>query len=181
MMSRNLKVLFLILLYGVVLGCAQEELNSYEPEDTNAFTYNGATYPLMAAIVLDEETSANTASDIKISLFNKSSAEITSNSDVTDLSYVSFEVVDIDLNQTTYNQIDDYTVSINGSVTDSEFHPGTILLSSSDADSHLFAQSGVVTITNYTAYNIVFTFSFTRTDGTLISGSYDGNYLLSGN
>ena len=47
-----------------------------------------------------------------------------------------------------------------------------------DSQSDVYAQSGSVTVTNFTQFNIVFTFSFTRNDGQVISGSYDGNYYM---
>ncbi|WP_407557775.1 hypothetical protein [Winogradskyella sp. 4-2091] len=176
--SHILTILFFTL---ITFGCAPEENTSYTPEDTNEFSYNGNNYPLMSAIIVDSNSSASESGKISINIFNKSSSKITSNSDLTDVSYVNFEVDDINLQNTTYNSIDAFSVSINGSITGSEFNPGTQLLSDSDPDSDLYAQSGFVTITNYTAYNIVFNFSFTRNDGTIITGSYDGNYLITGN
>jgi len=110
-------------------------------------------------------------------LFNKTSSQITSNVDLDDIAYVYFDLGTESIQNTTYNNIENYAISINGSIVDSEFNPGTILLSNNDPDSDVFAQSGSVTITNFTAYNIVFTFTFTRTDGQVITGRYDGNYL----
>ncbi|BAO74433.1 hypothetical protein [Winogradskyella sp. PG-2] len=110
-------------------------------------------------------------------MFNKTSAEITGNGDLIDISYVFFDINDITIQNTTYNQIKDYDISINSTVVDSEFNPGTILLADNEPDSDVCAQSSFITFINFTEYNINFTFTFTRNDGQVISGSYNGYYL----
>ncbi|WP_282031545.1 hypothetical protein [Winogradskyella eximia] len=166
------------LLFALIFSsCSPEDNTSTTPEDPNVFIFNGVSYPLVSAIITDENTTTNAPSDIGISLFNKTSSEITGNEDLDTVAFVYFDIHTGSLENTTYDTIEDYDISINGSFVDSEFNPGTILLSDNDPDADVFAQSGSVTITNFTAYNIVFTFTFTRTDGQVITGRYDGNYL----
>lgn len=177
MNPNQFRVLALMLSITFV-SCSSDDTSSIPDEANNAFTFNGNTYNLMSAIIVDENTTNNDPSDISISLFNKTSTEITSNTDLSDISYVNFKIVDATIQNTTYNQIDNYDVSINSSITNSEFTAGTVLLSDADSQSDVYAQSGSVTVTNFTQFNIVFTFTFTRNDGQVISGSYDGNYFM---
>ena len=176
-MTPKLPYLFTLLFAFIIMGCAPED-NTTPAEDTNEFIFNGVTYPLISAIITDENTTTNDPSNISIRLFNKTSSEATSNQDLEDIAFVNFEVEAINLENTTYTTFENYNISINGAIVNSEFNPGTILLSHDDPDSDVFAQSGSVTITNFTTYNIVFTFTFTRNDGEVITGSYDGNYLF---
>ncbi len=174
------KLLHLLVLFCTLIlcACSPDDDNTISEEKISEFTFNGETYDLVSAIITDENTSSDNPSKIGISLFNKTSDEVTSNADLTDISYVYFDFEDTTIQNTTYNQIDDYNVSINGSVVDSEFTIGTILLSDNDSESAAYAQSGSVTVTNFTQFNIAFTFTFTRSDGQVISGSYDGPYFM---
>lgn len=169
--------LVVLILTLVLLACSPEENTNIIDNANKEFTFNNETYDLESLIIYDENTTTTEPSTIRISLFNKQSSVITSNADVDDVTYVYFEVNATNLEQTTYSNIDDYNVSINNSVVDSDFITGTTLLNSSDPESDIFAQSGFITITNFTQFNIVFTFTFTRADGQIISGRYDGNYL----
>jgi len=180
-MRSKLPYLLALLCAVLLVACSPEDSTTNSEETTNEFVFNSVTYNLVTAIVTDENTTTNDPSEIGISLFNKSSSEITSNGDLDNVSYVYFDFDDVTIQNRTYNQIDDYDISINGSIVDSEFNPGTILLSDNDSESDVYAQSGLVTVTNFTQYNIAFTFTFTRNDGQVISGSYNGNYLLPGN
>ncbi|MCB0399900.1 MAG: hypothetical protein KDD26_09825 [Winogradskyella sp.] len=177
-MNPNLLRILALMLSIALVSCSSDDTSSIPDETNNEFTFNGNTYDLMSVIIVDENTANNDPSDISISLFNKTSAEITSNNDLSDISYVNFKIVGTTIQNTTYNQIDSYDVSIDSSITNSEFTPGTVLLSDDDSQSDVYAQSGTVTVTNFTQFNIVFTFTFTRYDGQVISGSYDGNYYM---
>ncbi len=177
-MNPNLFRILALVLCMAFASCSSDDTSSIPDETNNAFTFNGNTYDLMSVIIVDENTTNNDPSDISISLFNKTSSEITSNNDLSDINYVNFKIVDATIQNTTYNEIDSYDVSINSSITNSEFTAGTVLLSDDDSQSDVYAQSGSVTVTNFTQFNIVFAFSFTRNDGQVISGSYDGNYYM---
>lgn len=179
----NLKSLYLtaLLLTITLISCSPESNTNTTPENTGEFNFNGVNYPLITAIITEEEATTNSSSKIGINLFNKTSAEITSNNDTNEIDYVYFEFTADTIENTTYNSINRYDISVDGAIVDSEFISGTIFLSDSDPESDVFAQSGSVTVTNFTAYNIVFSFTFTRTDGQIITGSYDGNYLLQNN
>ncbi|WP_299116092.1 hypothetical protein [uncultured Winogradskyella sp.] len=176
-MKPNLSHLFALVLTVVLMACSSDDSSSIPDEATNEFIFNGVTYNLVSAIITDENTSNDDPSDISISLFNKTSSEITNNENLSDISYVYFDFEDVTIQNMTYTQIEDYDVSVNGSIVDSEFNPGTILLSDNNPESDVYAQSASVTVTNFTEFNIVFTFTFTRNDGQVISGSYDGNYF----
>lgn len=180
-MKPNLPSLVALLLACLLVSCSADDGDGISDETSNEFTFNGVSYNLVSAIITDENTSTNDPSDISISLFNKTSAEITGNGDLNDISFVYFNFEDVTIQNTTYTQIEDYDVSIDGSVVDSEFYHGTVLLSDDDSESDVFAQSASVTVTNFTQFNIAFTFTFTRNDGEIISGSYDGNYYMPSN
>ncbi len=177
-MNPNLFRILALALCMAFASCSSDDTNSVPDETNNEFIFNGTTYNLVSAIIVDENTANNDPSEISISLFNKTSTEITGNNDLSDISYVYFDFEDTTIQNTTYSQIEDYDISINGNVVNSEFTPGTVLLSDDDPQSDVYAQSGSVTVTNFTEFNIVFTFTFTRTDGQVISGSYDGNYFM---
>ena len=178
-MKLNLPHLLVLAFTIVLTSCSSDDYNATPIEDTNQFTFDNDTYDLVSAIVTDANASSNETGQIGIRLFNKTSAEITSNSDLNDITYVYFEVQDVNLQALTYTEINAYDVSINGSVIDSEFNAGTILLSANDPESDVYAQSASITITNFTAFNIDFTFTFTRNDGQVVSGRYNGNYIQS--
>ena len=177
-MKSKLPQVLGLLLAITLMACTSDDTSSIPNDDTNQFTFNGVTYNLVTAVVNDENTSTNDVSEIGISLFNKTPSEIAGNGDLTDVNFVYFDFDDVTIQNTTYSQIDDYDISINSAVVDSEFIAGTVLLSDSDVEADVFAQSGSVTITNFTDFNIRFTFTFTRNDGQVISGSYDGSYIL---
>jgi hypothetical protein len=177
-MKLKLPILLALVFTIVLTSCSSDDDNTISDENTKEFTFNGETYDLVTAIISSDDTSTNDGSKIGIRLFNKTSSEITSNSDLDDITFVYFELEAVNLEATTYTEIDYYDVSINGSVVDSAFNAGTILLSADDSESDIFAQSASVTIRNFTAFNIDFTFTFTRNDGQVISGRYNGNYLL---
>ena len=176
-MKLKLPHLLTFLFTIVLMACSPEESNSSADDPINEFIFNGENYDLISVIIYDENTVTSDPSDIRISLFNKTSSVITSNADVDDVTYVYFEVNATNIEATTYNDIEDYNVSINNSVINSEFITGSTLLSNNDTESDVFAQSGSLTITNFSQFNIDFTFMFTRNDGQIISGRYNGNYL----
>lgn len=168
---------WLLLFSLFLMGCSADQDNGIAPEAENKFIFNGVTYDLISAIITDQNSSSNNPSEIGISLFNKTSSEVTSNTNLDDVSYVYFDFEGENIQNITYNQFNDYDISIDGSFVDDEFNPGTILLSDVDETSDTYAQSGSVTVTNFTQFNIAFTFTFTRNDGQVISGSYDGQYF----
>lgn len=169
----------LALVFTVVLSsCSSDDDNTIPVENIKEFTFNVETYDLLTAIISNDDTSTDDENEIGIRLFNKTSSEIISNTDLDDITFVYFELETANIEATTYTEIESYDISINGSVVDSEFDAGTVLLSAADSESDLYAQSGSITIRNFTTFNIDFTFTFTRNDGQVISGRYNGNYLL---
>lgn len=176
-MNSRIHYLFILLFSLIYVTCAPEENSGISMEDTNEFTFDGQTYNLISAVVYDENTTANEPSAISVSLYNKTSSEIVGNNNIEDVTYVYFNIEDVTIQNTTYTQIDSYDVSIDGAFVDSTFNSGTVLLSDSDPESDVYAQSTSIDIINFTQYNINFTFTFTRNDGKVISGSYNGNYL----
>ncbi|MBC2846085.1 hypothetical protein [Winogradskyella flava] len=180
-MKPKLPCLIAMLFACILVSCSPDDGDGIPNENAGEFIINGESYNLVSAIITDENTSTIDSSEISISLFNKTSAEITGNSDLSDISYVYFEIEDTTIQNTTYSQIEDYDVSINSTVIDSEFNHGTVLLSDDNPESDMYAQSASMTVTNFTQFNIAFTFTFTRNDGQVISGSYDGQYFMPSN
>jgi hypothetical protein len=168
----------LVLILAIILmSCSTDDNNSIPDENINKFTFNNETYDLVSAIISDDDSTTDNADEIEIRLFNKTSSEITSNVDLDDITFVYFKIQDTDIQQTTYNQLEDYSVSIDGSVLESEFNYGTFLLSNNDSESDIYAESASITVTNFTTFNIDFIFTFTRNDGQVISGRYNGSYF----
>lgn len=171
----------IILLTGIVLtsSCSSDD-NSDDTENIqmNQVTFDGASYPLTTAWISDENTTTNDPSDIGFNLFNKTTAEINDGDDLIDITTIYFDFTEVELQEKTYTDILDYNISINGTRTSGDFTAGTVLLSDNDASSDIYASSSMVTINDLTATTIDLTFSFTRNDGQVISGSYNGNYTV---
>lgn len=173
---------FFVLFFSIVLllSCSSDdssENNSNPNEDQNEITFNGESYELKSAWVNDENTTDNEPSDIGINLSNKTVSENSSGNDLSNITAVYFDFIDTKLQETTYTDITDYEISVGGTLTNGNFIPGTILLSDSDSNSNIYAANSTVTINNLTTTTVDLTFSFTRNDGQIISGSYNGTYV----
>jgi len=169
-------VLFTVTIF--VSSCSSDDSSDKTPnEPENKIIFNGTSYSLVTAWINDENTTTNDPSDIGFNLFNKSTEDINSGNDLTGLTAIYFDFSEVVLQETTYTDILDYDISINGTLTNGNYTPGTILLSDDDSNSDIYASSSSVTINDFTATTVDLTFSFTRNDGQIISGNFSGNYI----
>jgi len=177
----NFKTIKLAVLFTATIfisSCSSDDNsdnNQNEPE--NGITFNGTSYSIITAWINDENTTTNDPSDIGFNLFNKTTADINSGNDLTGITAIYFDFSEVELQETTYTDILDYDISINKTLTNSNYTPGTVLLSDDDSNSDIYASSSTVTINDLTATTVDLTFSFTRNDGQVISGNFSGNYI----
>lgn len=177
---KNINLFLCLLITIVFFNCSDDESSNdnQTPTITNQFTINGQSYELQSAFVYDESDEPNEVSEIGITLTNKSFQEIATQTNTENVTLIYFDFDDITVNQTTYNDITDYNFSVNGTVTNEEFLSGTILLTDDSDLTNLNASSGEVTINSISDTSIDLSFTFTRTDGVVISGSYSGLYQV---
>ena len=177
MNSNFLKLLTFFTVLISFISCSSDDNPDNPNQSKNQVTFNGNAYSITSAWINDENTATNDPSDIGINLFNKTTAEINSGNDLTNITRIYFDFTEVDLQEKTYTEILDYDFSINGTLIDGVFDPGTILLSDNDSNSDIYASSSIVTISNLTETTVDLSFSFTRKDGKVISGNYSGNYI----
>ena len=176
---KTTRLLVLLIVSTFVYSCSSDDDSGNEPTgQNNEFSFNGQSYSLTTAWIYDENTTTNDPSEIGINLFNKTNSEINGIGDLNSINHIYFDFDDVNIQATTYTQITDYDVSINGTRLNGAFDSGTVLLSDSDPQSNLYASSGSITINSVTENTVDLTFTFTRTDGEIISGSYNGNYTV---
>lgn len=173
---------FAALFFSIALlsSCSSDdssENNSNPNENQNQITFNGESYELKSAWINDENTTDNQPSDIGINLSNKTVSENSSDNDLSNITAIYFDFTDTELQEITYTDITDYEISVGGTRSNGNFMPGTILLSDNDSNSNVYASNSTVTINNLTTTTVDLTFSFTRNDGQIISGSYNGTYI----
>jgi len=142
------------------------------------FNYNSQFYALNTASYVDENVEdETTVSPLSITLSN---VNLTSSNAISNVTKLYFDFEGITLEEGEIASIQDYSLEIGGAfVPNSEdenftYTNGTFLLNS--AQSGLTATEKIVTITSLTESNISLTFSFTRADGQIFSGSYSGIY-----
>jgi hypothetical protein len=175
---KPIKLLFLFILSIFISNCSSDDSSDNTPnQPENQVTFNGTSYSITTAWINDENTTTNDPSEIGVNLFNKTTEEINSGNDLTNITRVYFDFDDVTVQETTYTQITDYDFSINGSVTNGVFNNGTVLLSDEDPLSDFYASSGSVIINSISESTVNLEFTFTRNDGQVISGSYFGNYI----
>ena len=163
-----------ILLFSILfLSCSSDD--SSGNSNQNGFTFNGTFYEVKTVYINDENTTDSNPSDIGFSLINKTSSEINSGNDLSNVATLYFDFNAVNVEQTTYTNILDYNGKINVNRTSGSISGGTEILS--DNETTLQANNISVTINNITSTTVNFTFSFTRTDGQTVSGQYNGNYL----
>lgn len=101
-----------------------------------------------------------------------------SGNDLNNITKIYFDFSEVELQEKTYIDILDYNISINGSLIDGVFNSGTVLLSDNNPQSNLYAATSSVTINTITENTVDLDFSFTRNDGEVISGKYNGTYII---
>jgi hypothetical protein len=168
-----MKKIGLLLFSILILSCSSDDNSGNSNQ--NGFTYNGIFYPVKNVFINDENTTDNNPSDISFSLVNKTVSEISSENDLSNITSLYFDFNAITIEQTSYTNILDYNARINASRTSGNIVGGTEILSDNNAE--LQATNINITINSITSTTINFSFSFTKTNGQIISGQYNGNYL----
>lgn len=175
---KKIKFAVLLTVVSFISSCSSDDnSNNTQNQPENEVTFNGTSYSITTAWINDENTTTNDPSEIGVNLSNKTTEEINSGNDLTNITRVYFDFDDVTVQETTYTQITDYDFSINGTVTNGVFDAGTVLLSDNDPQSDFYASSGLVTINSISESTVDLEFTFTRNDGQVISGSYIGNYI----
>src|SRR5690606_9663002 len=112
----KLAILFTATIF--ISSCSSDDSSDNTPdEQVNEVTFNGNSYSLITAWINDENTTTNDPSDIGFNLFNKTTADINSGNDLTGITAIYFDFSEVDLQETTYTDILDYDISINGTLT----------------------------------------------------------------
>ena len=178
MKIKTIKFAVLFTLALFISNCSSDDNSDNTPNQREKeVTFNGTSYTITTAWINDENTTTNDPSEIGVSLSNKTTEEINSGNDLTNVTHVYFDFDDVTVQETTYTQITDYDFSINGTMTNGIFDAGTVLLSDEDPQSDFFASSGSITINSISESAVDLEFIFTRNDGQVISGNYIGNYI----
>ena len=163
-----------ILLFSILMLSCSSDDNSGD-SNQNGFTYNGTFYEVKTVFINDENTADNNPSDISFNLVNKTISEISSENDLSNISSLYFDFNDVNVEETTYTNILDYNAKINSNRTSGNIVGGTEILSDNNTD--LQATNINITINSITSTTVNFSFSFTKANGQIISGQYNGNYL----
>ncbi|WP_338731996.1 hypothetical protein [Mangrovimonas cancribranchiae] len=178
----KIKLIYIFIITLISFSCSSDD-DSADNEilrTNNQVSFEGENYPLSTVLIFDENIETDEPSDIGFNLYNKTTNEINSalngETDLTNIVHFYFDFTEVDLQETTYTDILDYSFSINGTLSDGNYDDGTEILSDNDPNSELYASNSVVTINNLTETTVDLSFSFTRNDGQVISGSYNGAY-----
>lgn len=179
MKTKVFKFLLILLVIKLISSCSSDDNNSNNiiiNESPGNLTYNGQSYDLVTLYIHDENIENNDPSDIGFSFANKTEAEINSGNQLTNIVNIYFDFTESNLQEVTYTNVLDYNISLNGTYNNGSFSEGNLILS--NVDNNLEASSSTVTIINLTETTVNLTFSFTRIDGEIISGSYNGTYII---
>lgn len=175
-MNTFFKTIVAVFAVCILFSCSDDEgvrdLAKY------GFSYNSQFYALNTASYVDENIEdETTVSPLSITLSN---VNLISSNAISNVTKLYFDFDGITLEEGEIAEIQDYTLEIGGSFVpnpeDENFSyvNGTFLLSNSQPG--LTATEKTVTITELTESTISLTFSFTRADGQIFSGSYSGIY-----
>jgi len=176
---KNLRISYLLLVSIIIFSCKKDdEDNNQSNNIDNHFTYNGDSYELKSLFIIDENTENNDPSDIGFQFSNKTNSEIINGNDLTDITQVYFDFNGINVQETSYTNLLDFGISIDGNISKGNFTEGTFLLSDNDPNSDIFASNTKLIVNSITDNTIDLNFTFNRNDGKIISGSYNGNYSI---
>lgn len=173
---KSLKYFAIALFALVMTACTSDDssdANSYE----NNITIEASTYPMNSALV---ETSFNS---VFLNLTNFTEAQIEDSftgATINNVDLFSIKINDFDFtpNKTyEFSEISSLEFIVNGSIVNGEYEEGFFQFYKSGSNSNLEITDGSLTIIDYDVDNILLTFTFTRNDGTLISGQYKGSYI----
>lgn len=175
-MNKLFKTISVLFVFCILFSCSDDdgarELAKY------GFNYNSQFYVLNTASYVDENVEDEiTPSNLSIVLSN---VNLTTSNAISNVTKLQFDFNGITLEKGTIAEITNYSIQINGFFvknTEDEnytYNNGTFLLNSLDPS--LVATEKTVTIddVNLTESTISLTFSFTRADGQVFSGTYTG-------
>lgn len=175
-MSKLFKTISALFVLCLLFSCSDEdgdrELAKY------GFNYNSQFYVLNTASYIDENVEDEiTPSKLSIILSNVS---LTTSNAISNITKLQIDFNGVTLEEGTIAEITDYSLQINGAFvqnTEDEnftYNNGTFLLNSTDASLTATEKSVTIDKLNFTDNTISLTFSFTRTDGQVFSGTYTG-------
>lgn len=175
-MNKLFKTISTLFVLCLLFSCSDEdgerELAKY------GFNYNSQFYVLNTASYIDENVEDETTpSKLSIILSNVS---LTTSDAISNITKFQFDFNGIALEEGEIAAITDYSLQINGAfVQNAEdenltFNNGTFLLNSADASLTATEKSVTIDKLNLTDGTISLTFSFTRNDGQVFSGTYTG-------
>ena len=170
---KNIFKVASILAISLFISCSDEETG--RDLGQNGFTHNEAFYVLNNAFVTDEDALDSLPAGITVTLSN---VNLSDSSAVSNVSKLYFKYNDINLAPGESTTISDYYIETGGkfefNATDSlyTYTSGTYLLNS--AQTGLNATEKNVIINAVDDNRVDMTFSFTRADGQVFSGKYQG-------
>ena len=172
---KYLKTITLVLFTIVLTSCSSDDDSN--TSESNFIKVGESSFEMKAAIV---EPSFNS---VFLSLTNKTEAEINasvSGTTLNNVDYFTARINHFDLTPGETYDLDDISnleFIVNGDVINSEFENGFSQFYNSGSNADLEVTSGSITVIDYTVDSIDLSFSFTRNDGTEISGLYVGSFL----
>lgn len=178
-MKKLNKFLFLFCFALTVFNCSSDDdNNTQETQSANVITLNNQTYTVNTVIV-EPSIGDNTF----VSFINKTETEffdaINNGTQLDNVNIFTIRVNQSPLAEQTYSFSDmpSFQFEENAQVINGELEDGTLLLDKNNADTNLSASTGSLTLDLYTNDQIEINFQFTRNDGAIINGTYQGNYV----
>jgi len=172
---KYLKTITFVLITILLTSCSSDDDSN--TSESNFIKVGESSFEMKAAVV---EPSFNS---VFLSLTNKTEAEINASFSGTTLNNVDFFTARINhsdlLPGGTYDLDDISNVEfiVNGDVINSEFENGFSQFYKSGSNADLEVTSGSITVIDYTVDFISLALSFTRNDGTEITGTYEGGFI----
>jgi hypothetical protein len=179
------KLIALIFITTAFLGCSSNE-NSIETEEeiNNKIEFEGNFYSLESSWIYDQNKNPNnTENYVSFYLFNKNLTEVDNGVEFSDFSMIFFNFRAPELKETTYENLIDFNIRVNGNLTNgpladgnANYTSGIELLSHNDPNSDIYISNSKLTISELTNNTITLNFLITRKDGKTISGNYSGEF-----
>lgn len=172
---KNLKKITFVFLTILLTSCSSDDDSN--TSESNFIKVGESSFEMKAALV---EPSFNS---VFLSLTNKTEAEINasvSGTTLNNVDYFTARINHFDLTPGETYDLDDISnleFIVNGDVINSEFENGFSQFYKSGTNPDLEVTAGSITVYDYSVDFIDLSFSFTRNDGTEISGLYIGSFL----
>lgn len=166
-----MKFYTLLLCWCIIMSCSSDDSSN---SSNNGFTVAGTFYEVKTLYINDENTSNSTAGDIGFLMVNKNADQFNSGNDLSNLNVLYFDFSAVEVEETTYTNISDYSGRLNATITDGVIGGGIEFLSDNSGETG--AGDISVQINSITDNTVDLSFSFTRIDGEIIAGTYKGEY-----